>query len=105
MKVENGIVTTATTAQLAPLNLAFSNDVRSDTRAGWTVGGGTEVALNAGWSAKLEYLYIDAGKSTRAGVLSGPGGSTTINSEVANRFQVVRAGVNYNFNEPVVARY
>ena len=105
VKVENGIVTTATTAQLAPLNLAFSNDVRSDTRAGWTVGGGTEVALNAGWSAKLEYLYIDAGKSTRAGVLSGPGGSTTINSEVANRFQVVRAGVNYNFNEPVVARY
>jgi hypothetical protein len=38
-------------------------------------------------------------------VLNGPGGSTTINSEVANRFQVVRAGVNYHFNQPVVARY
>jgi outer membrane immunogenic protein len=31
-------------------------------RSGWTWGGGIEVALNQGWSAKAEYLHLDFGK-------------------------------------------
>ena len=48
-----------------PAGSVITNDTRSETKAGWTFGGGTEVALDARWSAKLEYLYIDAGKSQR----------------------------------------
>ena len=29
------------------------------TRAGWTVGAGTEFGLTQNWSAKIEYLYVD----------------------------------------------
>jgi hypothetical protein len=28
-----------------------------------------------------------------------------LNSEVSNRFHVVRAGLNYTFNAPVIAKY
>jgi outer membrane immunogenic protein len=105
VRVENGIATTVTPAQLAQVGLTVANDVRSDTRAGWTFGGGTEVALDAGWSARLEYLYIDAGKTPRAAVLTGPGGSLAETSNFSNRFHVVRAGLNYSFNAPLVARY
>src|SRR5262249_45664592 len=34
-----------------------------DVKAGWTAGAGVEAALGGGWSAKLEYLYIDLGKT------------------------------------------
>src|SRR5499426_1535531 len=34
-----------------------------DVKAGWTAGAGIEGALGGGWSAKLEYLYIDLGKT------------------------------------------
>jgi opacity protein-like surface antigen len=36
----------------------------SQTRSGWTLGGGVETALAGNWSAKLEYLYVDLGSTT-----------------------------------------
>ena len=38
-----------------------------DTRAGWTVGVGGEVALGPHWSIKLEYLYISRQVRERVG--------------------------------------
>jgi len=105
VQVENGIYTTLTPAQLAAIPATIADDVRSETRAGWTFGGGTEVALDAHWSAKLEYLYIDAGKSLRTAVITQPLPTVAVGSEVSNRFQVIRAGLNYSFNGPVVAKY
>jgi outer membrane immunogenic protein len=35
-----------------------------ELKAGWTAGAGAEFALMAGWSVKLEYLYMDLGKTT-----------------------------------------
>jgi outer membrane immunogenic protein len=32
------------------------------SRSGWSWGGGVELALNGGWSAKAEYLHLDYGK-------------------------------------------
>ena len=78
--------------------------MRSDTRVGWTFGGGTEAALDAHWSAKLESLHR-AGKIQRAMRLSRPGFATRFNSDVSNRFHVIRAGLNYSLNAPVVAKY
>jgi outer membrane immunogenic protein len=36
------------------------------TRAGWTVGGGVEAAIDHNWSVKLEYLYMDLETSVAA---------------------------------------
>lgn len=91
---------------LLPAGSVSTDDVRSETRAGWTFGGGTEVALDARWSAKLEYLYIDAGKSRRTFAAVVPGiPPITIGNDFHNRFHVIRAGLNYSFNAPVVAKY
>jgi outer membrane immunogenic protein len=34
-----------------------------DVKAGWTAGAGVEGIIGGGWTAKLEYLYIDLGKT------------------------------------------
>jgi outer membrane immunogenic protein len=65
-----------------------------DTRAGWTAGVGIEGALGGGWSAKLEYLYVDLGKNTfnvtALGVVAA-----AIDSRVTDN--IVRVGLNYRW--------
>jgi outer membrane immunogenic protein len=56
------------------------------TKAGWTLGGGLEVAIAGPWTAKLEYLYVDLGD------VSGPVGTST-----DYKANIVRAGLNYRF--------
>jgi outer membrane immunogenic protein len=58
----------------------------TETKAGWTVGGGLEAALTGPWTAKVEYLYADLGRGT-----SVLGADTKFNTSI------VRAGVNYRF--------
>lgn len=62
-----------------------------DTKAGWTAGAGVEVALTGPWSAKVEYLYADLGKTTCAA------GSCALPTNVDLTANMVRAGVNYRF--------
>lgn len=59
----------------------------SRTTAGWTIGGGAEVALNQAWSVKAEYLYLSY--AARTFTVTG----------VDNGFDtsLVRFGVNYRF--------
>jgi len=87
----------------------------SDTRVGWTAGGGVEWMFWPNWSAKVEYLYYDLGSIQQfAGVTSrsNPAGAQLwANATQARaRFDghIVRAGLNYHFNwgsAPVVAKY
>jgi outer membrane immunogenic protein len=62
-----------------------------DVKAGWTAGGGLEAALGGGWSAKVEYLYIDLGKTE----------DTDINPAASETWRttdnIVRVGLNYKF--------
>jgi outer membrane immunogenic protein len=44
------------------LGVQFNSD--GDTENGWTVGVGAEWAFIPGWSARLEYNYMDFGKNT-----------------------------------------
>ena len=69
-----------------------ATDNRSQTRSGWTLGGGVEVELAPGWSAKIEYLYVDLGSRTTTFLLNPPISN-------ASRFNanVITAGVNYHF--------
>lgn len=87
----------------AALNGGAANTfVQNNTRWGWTVGAGAEYMFAPSWSAKVEYNYIDLGKST-----------IQYSAAVANRsewndtFHTVKAGINYHFNwgGPVVAKY
>jgi outer membrane immunogenic protein len=106
--LETGLGSNLTPAQIQAVSpgATITSDIRNETKAGWTIGGGTEVALDARWSARLEYLYIDAGKSTRTSVITIPALFTVpVDINVSNRFHVVRAGLNYSFNAPVVAKY
>ena len=61
----------------------------TDTRAGWTAGGGLEAAIAGPWTAKVEYLYVDLGR----------GGINTcgVAAEVAFHTNMIRAGINYRF--------
>src|ERR1700752_5289928 len=81
----------------------------SDTRLGWTVGGGIEAMFAANWSAKLEYLYMDLGKVDSTAVFPTALGvpiGVSLNSRITDN--IFRAGINYHFSAgpgPVVARY
>jgi outer membrane immunogenic protein len=75
---------------------------------GWTVGGGIEAAMGGGWSARVEYLYLDLGRVSGvfASAVIAPGGATLVssfNSRVTD--SIVRAGLNYKFGGPVIAKY
>jgi outer membrane immunogenic protein len=86
----------------------FGSSSISNTKAGWTAGGGVEWAFNQNWTVKAEYLYVDFGSvsttlttNTIAAVV-GPNVLTTSTNLHEN---IVRAGINYKFGGPVVARY
>jgi outer membrane immunogenic protein len=74
---------------------------KSDTRDGWTIGGGLEYAFAPNWSAFVEYDYYDFGDKN---TFFPDGSLAKIDTEV----NVVKLGVNYRFNstpEPVVRKY
>jgi outer membrane immunogenic protein len=58
----------------------------TESKAGWTVGGGLEAHINGPWSAKLEYLYVDLGR-----------GAAIAGSNASLHSNVLRVGVNYHF--------
>ncbi len=71
----------------------FPGDVSSKTMSGWTFGGGTEVALDQHWSARIESLYLRTGSRTHNDTIPAP-----FFAKFEERFTVVRAGLNYQFN-------
>ncbi|HXW70658.1 MAG TPA: outer membrane protein [Methylocella sp.] len=84
----------------------YANGSRSSSRAGWTVGGGVEYAINNNWSVVGEYRYSDFGQITD---LTFPGVVGTF--ETANRHLAqnqVEVGFSYKLAPPpppVVSKY
>jgi outer membrane immunogenic protein len=76
----------------------------SNTRTGWTAGGGVEWMFAPHWSAKAEYLYVDLDSNGTTGNFGWTWGN-----HFHPQINVVRAGINYHFNwaapAPVVAKY
>jgi outer membrane immunogenic protein len=64
-------------------------------RQGWTAGAGVEYGFAPHWSAKLEYLFADFKTFT----WTNAAGCGPLNCTTFDRFNVVRAGINYNFND------
>jgi outer membrane immunogenic protein len=91
----------------APFAIATSY---SDTRVGWTAGGGVEWMFMPNWSAKIEYLYYNLGTAVGpAGFVTGGANFDSIRPVAKFSGNIVRAGVNYHFNwaapAPVLAKY
>jgi outer membrane immunogenic protein len=93
----NGILT----AGFPLTSVAFS---QSNTKAGWTVGGGIEGRLGGNWTGKIEYLYMDLG-SISGTVINTPAGiGANWSSDITDN--ILRVGLNYKFGPyPVVAKY
>jgi len=93
------------TATVGLVPVSFSN---SDTRVGYTVGAGVEGAIGGNWTAKLEYLWVDLGRTSGSFVTALPAlGGGVLSSNYSSRItdNIVRVGVNYKFGGPVVAKY
>jgi outer membrane immunogenic protein len=107
VKSTAGVATTATAVSSfggAPVvTSAGALASASSTRAGWTIGAGVEGAIGGGWTAKLEYLYVDLGTVNNTFVGIAPFAPLATSSHVTDN--IVRVGVNYRFGGPVVARY
>jgi outer membrane immunogenic protein len=77
----------------------------SDTRVGWTAGGGGETIISAGLTLRLEYRYTDLGSYSKSLLLattcpggvcpSSPSYNSTVNLHPTNN--AVRVGLGLNF--------
>ncbi len=81
-------------------------DSFSNSRIGWTVGGGIEYAITNNWSVRAEYRYTDFGHLTDSLVATYPG--FVVRTHITDN--AVRAGFSYKFDwytppAPVVAKY
>jgi outer membrane immunogenic protein len=77
----------------------------NETKYGWTAGFGAEYALGGNWSVKAEYLRVQLGDSTLNVPLPDPGANLTGTVKVSQNVDLIRAGINYKFGGPAVARY
>jgi outer membrane immunogenic protein len=78
---------------LFPDNTTFAT--ASETRSGWTVGGGFEYAITYNLSMFFEYNYYDFGSRTVG--LTSVSGSSQI-GDVRERESLVKVGANWKFN-------
>ena len=92
-------------APLATLPNFGTSSAFSNTRAGWTVGGGGEWMFAPKWSAKVEYLYYNLGSVATNSLLVQPDLADPTGLLFASAVQtrtrfdghIVRAGINYHF--------
>ena len=97
-----GVSASTTLAQSALNGFAGSGaGSMSDTRVGWTVGGGMEWMFAQRWSVKGEYLHYDLGTSNftfaaTSGFFLTPV-YQTVTASAHFQGDVVRVGVNYHF--------
>jgi opacity protein-like surface antigen len=68
----------------------------SETRSGWTLGGGIEWAFAPNWSLKVEYAYYDFG--TGSLTLVDRFGGDPDPASIRQRIQTVTFGFNYHFS-------
>ncbi len=73
----------------------------SEVRIGYTLGAGVEAKVDENINVKLEYLYVDLGSGE---FFSGRIGRTDIGASSDVSFHVARAGLNINFDSPLLGQ-
>jgi outer membrane immunogenic protein len=76
---------------------SFESGAVSSTKAGWTVGAGGEYAVTINWSVKVEYLYVDLGRTSFNSANNLFPTFTAFNSARLTE-NIARVGINYRFN-------
>jgi len=80
-------------------NVVCSAGSTSETRVGWTIGGGLETKIASSWTVKVEYLYFDLGNISDATNSASPlpfwngRPMVGVNSDITGN--IVRLGLNY----------
>jgi len=81
----------------------------SETRTGWTIGGGVEYALTPNLSAAVEYGFADFGTSRNTFTVDPGytciGGVLPCRIDITQHVSTVTARLNWRFGGPLVARY
>lgn len=111
----NGVPIFSVGAPVIPGSGQYSN-----TRVGWTAGGGFEWLVMPNWSVKAEALYYDLGSATFSsspvvaisplnfGAFGGPFIANVPTTRARYDGVIARVGINYHFNwgaAPVVAKF
>lgn len=78
------------------LNAFCSSGSASQTRVGWTAGGGVEQALGSNWTGKIEYLYFDLGSTSYS--IFDSFGTEVMRADAKFNGHIVRFGLNYKVN-------
>lgn len=94
--VTGGAAFTSLTNRFDDIVGGTSTSSRSEIAGGWTAGWGTETMLGGNWSARSEYLYIDAGSQS----VFNPTFDAGTTGRFDNRFHVFRSALNYRFGGP-----
>ena len=90
---------TATTAGVPTVtnsNGVLVSNSGSGSSTGYALGGGVEYAFSNNMSFKAEYLHVSLGNKTRT-LYTSAGAPTYFSFNDKNKFDVVRAGVNFRF--------
>ena len=74
----------------------------NNTKAGYAFGGGAEFRIWGNWTGKVEYLHLDVGGVS---VTNGPDAVRVTTNTGRIKDDIARAGLNYHFAGPVVAKY
>jgi outer membrane immunogenic protein len=86
----------------------FTSASLSNTRTGWTVGGGIQYAVTNNWSIRAEYRYTNFGSINDGQFTGGPAGFFLNGNRQINQNQV-QVGFDYRFDlgapYPVVSKY
>jgi outer membrane immunogenic protein len=72
----------------------------SETKTGWTVGGGVDYALSRNWTIGAEYLFADFGKVSSVGnrvIFPGGPGTSVFDHSAELTTNIVRANLTYKF--------
>lgn len=93
-------LTIATVIPGGPLAAGTTSSGFSHEKAGWTVGAGVETRLWGGFTAKLEYLYLDLGTYTDTFVIPAAAAGNTVTTTSTSHFtdHILRVGLNYKFD-------
>jgi len=78
---------------------AFGTSEVSQTKTGWTIGGGWEYAFTNNWSAKAEYLYARFGSIGNDWLMvTSTGSSNQFHGSASElNLNIFRVGLNYKF--------
>ena len=84
-------------ATIAITGVGSATATFKDVKAGWAAGGGIEGAFGGGWSAKLEYLYFDLGKTEQTFATPVLGLGVVASETRRTTDSIVRVGLNYKW--------